>query len=298
MEQYTRLCNRILKDGEWFEVGRNGAKALTVISDRFEYDCTDNKIEIPTTAFTKTDMAIAELLGYIRGETNSKRFEELGTPTWNANANKTTAWLNSPYRIGENHMGQVYGAVGNNWPKLRSEDGATAHIGVYQVEDEGIDLIEKIYNDLRNGIDDRGEIWTFWNPGMFQFGCLRPCLHSHHFSLLNGNLYLDSTQRSVDAPLGLKFNMVQVQVLLRLMAQITGHKAKSAAHNMVNCHIYENQVDIMRGQMEREDKPQTATLWINPEIKTLEDVRTWVTTDDFRIEGYDPHPFVKYPFTE
>lgn len=295
MEQYTRLARRIIDNGKWFNVGRNGAKALTVISDRFEYDCSDNQIELPSTALTKWELAVAELLGYIRGETSAKAFRELGTPTWDANANKTEAWLKSPYRKGEDDMGLVYGAVGNEWPVMYQ------HAPGCSLESHGetIDLLEKIYNDLKNGYDDRGEIWTFWNPGVFQFGCLRPCLHSHQFSLLDGELYLDSTQRSIDVPLGLKFNMVQVQVLLRVMAQITGHKAASAAHNMVNCHIYENQVEIMRDtQLTREDKPQKATLWINPEIKTLEDLRTWVTVDDFRIEGYDPHPFIRYPFTE
>lgn len=83
------------------------------------------------------------------------------------------------------------------------------------------------------------------------------------------------------------------------MAQITGHKVASAAHNMVNCHIYANQVDTMRDvQLIRDEQPQDVRLWINPEIKTLEDLRTWVTADDFRLEGYDPQPYIRFDFTE
>lgn len=295
MEQYTRLAHRIMDNGKWFEVGRNGAKALTVISDRFEYDCRDRKIELPSTAWTNFPWAVAELLGYIRGYRSAADFRKLGTKTWDANANKNESWLNNNAREGEDDMGIVYGAVGNHWPKM-SQHARGCNL---EYHGEEIDLLDKIYNNLKNGIDDRGETWTFWNPGVFEFGCLRPCLHTHQFSLLDGELYIDSTQRSVDVPLGLKFNMVQVQVLLQVMAQITGHKVANAAHNMVNCHIYANQVDTMRDvQLKREDTPHDVRLWINPEIKTLEDLRTWVTTDDFRLEGYEPQPFVRYGFTE
>ena len=61
-------------------------------------------------------------------------------------------------------------------------------------------------NPNRNGIDDRGEIITFYNPGEFELGCLRPCMHTHTFSLLGDTLYLTSYQRSCDVPLLLPYN--------------------------------------------------------------------------------------------
>ena len=53
---------------------------------------------------------------------------------------------------------------------------------------------------------DRGEIITFYNPGEFELGCLRPCMHTHTFSLLGDTLYLTSYQRSCDVPLLLPYN--------------------------------------------------------------------------------------------
>ena len=38
-------------------------------------------------------------------------------------------------------------------------------------------------------------------------------------------------------------------------------------------------------------------LEINPDIKTLEDLETWVTMDDFQLVGYEYHPPIKYPFS-
>lgn len=152
-------------------------------------------------------------------------------------------------------------------------------------------------NNLKNGIDDRAEIITFYNPGEFEMGCLRPCMHTHTFSLLGDTLHLTSYQRSCDVPLGLNFNQVQCFVLLALMARITGHKAGKAYHKIVNAHIYENQLPLMRDvQLKREPFPLPSLL-INPQIKTLEDIETWVSTDDFTIEGYQCHEAIKYPFT-
>ena len=295
MKQYLDLADRIVQHGKWKEVGRNGVQCKTVISERFQFDCANAYLPLVTTGKTLWKAAVAELLGYIRGYTNAADFRALGTKSWDRNANNNESWLNNCNRGGVDDMGIVYGAVGNEWPEMY------IHAPGCSIETQGdsIDLLEKIYNDLKAGIDDRGEIWTFWNPGLFQYGCLRPCLHSHQFSLLDGELYLDSTQRSVDVPLGLKWNMPQVAILLQVMAQITGHKAKVATLNMVNCHIYENQYETMRDiQLKREIVDCAPTLKINPNIKTLEDLRTWVTVDDFEVVGYEHHPFIPYAFTE
>ena len=38
-------------------------------------------------------------------------------------------------------------------------------------------------------------------------------------------------------------------------------------------------------------------LIINPDIKSLKDLETWVTMDDFSVQGYEHHPGIKYPFS-
>ena len=189
--------------------------------------------------------------------------------------------MNNPSRTGEDDMGRVYGVQGRSWMR---PDGST------------LDQLKKIIDDLSKGVDDRGEILTFYNPGEFELGCLRPCMHTHHFSLLGDTLYLNSVQRSCDVPLGLNFNQIQCFVLLALVAQITGHKAGKAYHKIVNAHIYENQFELMRDvQLPRKPFPEPQ-LTINPNIKSLEDLETWVTTDDFVLSGYQCHEPIKYPF--
>lgn len=91
--------------------------------------------------------------------------------------------------------------------------------------------------------------------------------------------------------------MVQVYVFLAVMAQITGHKAGLAHHKIVNAHIYEDQLELMCDVQLKREPLESPKFWINPDIKTLEDLRTWVTVDDFEVIGYEHLDPIKYPFS-
>lgn len=281
MQQYLDLCRKIINEGQWVENKRTGKKCLTLINADLSYDVANNKFPLITTRKSFWKAAIAEFLGYIRGYDNAADFRALGCKTWDANANENDAWLASPHRKGTDDMGRVYGVQGRKWQK---PDGTA------------LDQLQKIVHNLSNGIDDRGEIFTFYNPGEFDMGCLRPCMHTHTFSLLGDTLYLTSYQRSCDVPLGLNFNQVQVFFFLAIMAQITGHKPGTAYHKIVNAHIYEDQLELMRDvQLKRTPHP-SPKLHINPDIKSLKDLETWVTLDDFEVTDYTHHEAIKYPF--
>jgi thymidylate synthase len=275
-KQYLDLIQRTIDTGEWIENKRTGKKCLTVINASFEYDLSENKLPVLTTKKSYWKPAIAEMLGYLRGYTSAADFRGIGCNTWGSNANENEAWLNNPHRKGKDDLGKIYGAIARDFG--------------------GKNLIREVYDDLRNGIDSRGEIITFYKPDDFDKGCLRPCMHTHTFSIIGDKLYLTSYQRSDDLPLGHGFNQIQVGWLLMIMAQITGLKPAKAFHHIVNAHIYEDQLPFIYEQLEREpyDLP---TLKINQKIKTLEDLETWVTLDDFELIDYNHHEAIKFPFS-
>ena len=206
MNAYLELCKRIISEGEWVYNSRTGKRCLTVINADFEYDVSDRQLPVLTTKKVAWKPAIAEMLGYLRGYTSAAQFRALGCNTWNANANQNAAWLANPYREGVDHLGRCYGAQGRDWRNP---------------ENKSIDQLRMVYEDLRNGIDNRSEIVTFWNPGERDRACLNACMHTHTFCVLKGELYLTSYQRSDDVPLGHAFNQIQVAWLLIVMAQIT-----------------------------------------------------------------------------
>jgi thymidylate synthase len=282
MKQYLDLCQRLIQQGEWVENERTGKRCLTVINADMTYDVANNQFPLLTTRKSFWKSAIAELLGYLRGYDSAADFRALGTKTWDANANENSAWLSNPHRQGIDDMGRVYGVQGRGWKK---PDGGA------------VDQLRKLVDDLTRGVDDRGEILSFYNPGEFHMGCLRPCMHTHNFSLLGDTLHLTSYQRSCDVPLGLVFNQVQVFAFLKIVAQITGHQPGQAFHKIVNAHIYEDQIELMRDVQLQREPYELPQLHINPDIKSLKDLETWVTMDDFEVSNYQFHDPIQYPFS-
>lgn len=282
-QQYLNICQKVSDHGTWVQNLRTGIRAKTIISETIVIPVEDAPYPVITTRKAPTMMPLIEKLGYHKGLDNAQAFADLGAKTWFQNANETQAWLDNPNRKGENDCGRIYGVQGRTWQR---PDGKT------------VDQLQKVYNNLSQGIDDRGEIITYYNPGEFDLGCLRPCMHTHQFSILGNDLYLDSVQRSADLPLGSVANVQQVYFTLKLMASMTGLNAKSAKLHMVNCHIYENQYELMQEQLKREIivdvQPE---LIIDPRIKTIQDIDNWVTGEHFEVKGYDKfHEPIKYPF--
>jgi thymidylate synthase len=283
-EQYLALCRRILNEGVWVKNQRTGKRCLTVINADFEYDAANNKFPLLTTRKAFWRQAIGEMLGYLRGYDNAQQFASIGCNTWFSNANETADWLKSPFRKGKDDIGRAYGVQLRGW---RNPEG------------EPVDQFEKVLTVLSKGNDNRRLIMTFHNPGELDRAALDACMHTHHFSVLDQTLFLTSYQRSVDVPLGLAFNMPQTVFLLRVVAQITGLIPGKVFHKLVNCHIYEDQIDLMRVQIERSPYPEP-TFHISEKIKGLSDLESWVDPREsthFWIEGYEHHPHIDYPFS-
>jgi thymidylate synthase len=243
---------------------------------------SEYRLPILTTKKVAWRSAVAEMLGYLRGYTNASQFRAIGCKTWDANANENKAWLANSFRKGEDDMGRCYGAQARDWQNP---------------EGKSIDQLYDVYLHLRNSIDNRSEIVTFMNPGERDRACLNSCMHTHTFSILDNTLYLTSYQRSDDVPLGHVFNQIQCGWLLIIMAQITHLRPGKVYHKVVNAHIYEDQLEIMvRDQLSREPR-ELPFMNINQQIRTLKDLETWVTVDDFKLIGYNPHPAIHYPFS-
>ena len=278
--EYNSLVNKTLSEGEWVENKRTGKRCKTIINHDFVYDASDaGEVPLLTQKQVFATSAIAEVLGYMRGYTNAQDFADVGAKTWFANANQTQDWVNNPIRKGQDDCGLIYGAVARDW--------------------HGIDLIRKVYNNLRNGIDDRCEIVSFLDPSKFDKGCLRPCAYEWIWSLVNGKLSLTVTQRSCDLPLGASFNTISFYFLLKLMAKITGNVPDKVYHKLVNVHIYEDQVEPLQVQINNTPKDCTPKLEIAEWVNCLEDVlENKHAREYFTLTEYEHCGKVHIPFTE
>ena len=136
-----------------------------------------------------------------------------------------------------------------------------------------------------------------WNPGELDFQSLPACHLMYMFGVRGEYLDLCMLQRSTDLCLGTYTNIPSYALLLSLIAKITGYKPGIFTHFTWNTHIYEDHIEGVDEQLTRNPYP-APTLIMNDNIKTLEDLETWVTVDDFRFENYQYWPIINYPFAE
>ncbi|OHB25923.1 MAG: thymidylate synthase, partial [Parcubacteria group bacterium RIFOXYD2_FULL_52_8] len=110
------------------------------------------------------------------------------------------------------------------------------------------------------------------------------------FFVAGGEISLHLFQRSGDVFLGIPFNIASYSLLLMMVAQITGLKAKEFIHTISDTHIYTNHIEQAKLQLTREPRP-LPRMKINPERTNISDF----VFEDFTLEGYDPHPSIKAP---
>lgn len=277
-KQYNNLAKEILSSGLESFNERTGKRCYSVGTKIFYYDVGKGEYPMITTRKVFPKMALAEPIGYWQGLTSAKDFRLLGTKTWDSNSNINKDWLGNKNRKGEDDMGNVYGYFGHNFG--------------------GVNQFLKVYGNLRDGRDDRGEIITYWKPDQFDEGCLRPCLHSIQFNLLGDTLHMTATQRSCDVPLGLVSNMQQCYLMLALMARVTNNKAGVVTHVINQPHVYEDQVDFLQIQMQRNTIDCNPVLDISDKIQVWDDIMDIKDMSCFTITGYEGHGRIDFPFSE
>ena len=86
MKQYLDLCQRVLDEGT-VKSNRTGINTIGTFGAMMKFDLAEGFPAV-TTKKLAFKACIAENLGLLRGYTDASLFRELGTNTWNANANE------------------------------------------------------------------------------------------------------------------------------------------------------------------------------------------------------------------
>jgi len=100
-------------------------------------------------------------------------------------------------------------------------------------------------------------------------------------------------QRSVDTALGLPFNISSYALLLMMIAKQVNMVPDELICNLGDCHIYLNQVDGVKKQIDR--KPfDLPTLKLSD--REVNDISEY-TLEDITLENYQHHPTIKMPLS-
>jgi thymidylate synthase len=260
MKNYLSLLRDIYCSGVSKGV-RTGTGTLSSFGDQLVFDL-DHGFPVLTTKTVYFKHVVTELLWFLRGDTNIKFLHEHDCHIWDA-------WADQ-----DGNLGPVYGSQWRSWGRLRQY--------------RPIDQISDLVSGLQKDPDSRRHIVSAWNVGDIERMKLPPCHCLFQCYVRNDELDLHLYQRSADLFIGVPFNIASYALLLRMLAQVTGLRAKRLLITFGDVHIYQNHIKQVEEQLDREPR-DLPVLVLNPHVKDI----FAFTHDDIRLEHYNPHPPIR-----
>lgn len=283
---YCELCENILTNGVQV-ANRTGIDTIKLPSAHFQLNVGE-EFPILTTKQLFIRQAVLEMLWIYQAQSNDVRWlQERNVHIWNL------------WQIDENGdwRDEKTGEVLKHFdPKFANTIGTAYGYIVKRFK-----LMDRLIDSLKNNVNDRRRVISLWQDEYLDTAVLPSCVWSSEWDVTNGTLNAWVHQRSCDVPLGLPFNVTQYAVLLKMLAQVTGLKAGTIDWSIKDAHIYVNQVDGIKEQLERfhtKGDLKAPELWLNPEIKDFYDFDSSKDIKDIKLIGYEHMGKIKFPLAQ
>ncbi|MCC5926137.1 MAG: thymidylate synthase [Bacteroidetes bacterium] len=278
MKQYHDLVQRVLDNGV-LKNNRTGTDTISSFAESYRVDLADG-FPLLTTKKVFFRSVILELLWYLRGEDHIR---------WLRDENNCHIW--DAWADEDGHVGPIYPVMWRKFPYADFEsvsfDGNAASLEKQVTIVREVDQIQNAIHLLKTNPESRRIVVSAWHPGLLSKMALPPCHVMFIFNVANGRLNCHLTQRSGDIALGIPFNLACYSALTMAIAQEVNLEPGVFAHTIVDAHIYVNHVEGLKEQLTRKPKP-LPTLTINS--KPVDQL----SLEDFKLEGYDPDPVIKF----
>lgn len=288
MQQYLNTVREVLDTGTRKE-NRTGVDTLSTFNINYEIDLREG-FPLLTTKEISWKNIVVENLWFLSGDTHIGLLKKHNCKFWDPWADEN---------------GRVPSAYGNFWRQYPVHlDGNIAFN----------DQVSYALDTLKSSPMSRRMVVLAWAPGNAQTSNLPPCHAMWVLNVQNDQhgqplLNLHLTQRSCDVALGVPYNIAGYAFILELMSHLSGIRAGIFAHTLIDAHIYTAKSDGsmadydhipgLREQLTRSIR-KLPRLTIDPAITSLEDLIPLLEADTgellakFRLEGYDPHPFIPF----
>ena len=286
MRSYLRIVQHILDNGIKKQ-DRTGTGALSVSGVMLEHEM-DKGFPLLTTKKIPFRLVASELEFFIKGITDKQWLQERNNHIWDE-------WC-GPKKIPygrdeetkqkmktERDLGPIYGFQWRHFnAPYQGYDASYAN--------QGVDQLKRLIEILKTNPDDRRMIVSAWNPCQFDEMALPPCHFVFQVTVTGGKVNLMWNQRSVDAMLGLPFNIASYALLLHLLAKEAGLVEGRLVGFLGDTHIYLNHIDGAKEQLSRDPNKYPLPKLATENFKSIFD---WAYTDS-QIAGYESYPGIKF----
>ena len=281
--QYLNLIRDILNKGS-FEEGRNG-RTKSIFGYSMRFSLKDNTIPLLTTKKVAWKTCFHELIWFIRGQTDNNLLNEKNVHIWDGNGSREFLDSRGLNNNEVNDLGPVYGHQWRNFNAPYSN----CH---ENYRGKGVDQLQNIITLLKDPKErtSRRLILSAWNPCQLEEMALPPCHVLMQFNVRE-NKYLSCSlyQRSGDVGLGVPFNIASYSFLTHIIAHHCGLIADEFVHFIGNAHIYEDHIETLQVQIQREPLPFPKMKFTN----VHSDIDDYDINDIEWIEKYKHHDTLK-----
>jgi len=288
--QYLQLLKTVWEEGDE-RTDRTGVGTRALFGRTMRFDLSDGTVPILTTKKVLWRHALIEMLWFLSGETNIRPLLAQGVRIW-------SDWPLAHYRMetGEDLSKEAFEERILEDADFASRWGNTGKIYGYQwrnwetTDGQRIDQVAETVRLLREEPYSRRNLFHAWNVADIPQMSLPPCHMVYQWGVSKGRLNLVMFQRSVDVVLGLPFNLAGASFLLHMLAQQAGLQPGEFVWMGGDTHVYLNHAHVVAEQLQRAPRP-FPKLILKRHPPSIDDYEV----DDFTVEGYDPHSFIKAP---
>lgn len=275
MKQYLDLVRLVMDEGIRKKT-RTGVDTISYFSAHYRVDLQQG-FPLLTTKKMEWKSLLYEVLWYLSGDNHIRNLRK-HTKIWDA-------WADED--------GNLETAYGYYWRKFPS--ATKDHQGNWQVKE--IDQIQYVIDEIKRNPNSRRLVVTAWEPGNATTSKLPPCHYTYVFNVSDNKLNCHLTQRSGDIALGIPFNLAAYSLLTQVIAQQTGLQVGYFSHTIVDAHIYvadkgtpTEKYDHLEGLREQ----LTRTPYELPKLIIADKPLHELTFEDFKVEGYQSHPKIRF----
>jgi thymidylate synthase len=285
MKSYHGLLMDVMVRGE--ERGdRTGTGTLSIFGAQMRHDMREG-FPLLTSKRVPFKAVAAELLWFLRGETNIRSLLQDGCTIWTdwplAKFRKRTKQPDYPQERFEQNikndayfattwggLGPVYGKQWRAWDTTNSFQSQLNGPGKYIWERR--DQLAQVIDRIKSNPECRRLLVSAWNPGVVEQQALPPCHFAFQFYCHgDGGLSCHMNMRSTDIFLGLPFNIASYALLTHMVAAVTDRTPRDLIISFGDLHLYQNHTEQALQLLER-DPPPLPTLEL-PKKLDIDDYR-------------------------
>lgn len=302
MKEYLDLVRNVLENGQ-VKKSRRG-DTISHFAAHYQVDLSKG-FPLLTTKEVNVNSMLRELLWYLSGDHHIRDLRK-HTKIWDS-------WAD-----GEGNLQSAYGRFWRQFPMdvsgvLEGEamvgingeyaDYASKFVKTWPDGRRTFDQIGCVLESLRRDKSSRTLVVSAWYPPNAIASKLPPCHPFFVFNVQGDKLNCHLTQRSGDVALGIPFNLAAYSTLTQMVSQDVGLKSGFFSHTIVDAHVYisgegmrtdgdlntgclDHRIGLME-QLKREPRELPKLQIAN---KPFDDLKF----EDFKLEGYNPHPKIKF----